>query len=123
MHSRIGVCFALLALAVPLCGCKVAAALNPHCKKIKDFELHVARDQTCTFPFNGNDYAKYVVVVIRPPMHGEAKGEGKFLKYVAKPGYVGEDQLTIRIERQFAHVQWEVRKLTVKVGENILPRS
>jgi hypothetical protein len=55
--------------------------------------------------------------VTRAPIFGEANGEGKYLKYVARKGFKGEDRLTIRIERRgVGHVQWENRTVTVKVG-------
>ena len=120
MHPRFSLCLALTAAVVLLGGCKYdLAVFNPNCKKIKSNELHVARDQTCKFRFDGGDYAKYVVVVTRQPMLGEAKGEGKDLKYVARTGFVGEDRVTIRIERRLAHVQWETRTVTIKVGPSV----
>ena len=109
----------VLASAALLGGCKVdVAAFNPSCKKINSSELHVARDQECRFRYDWGDYAKYVVVVTRPPIHGEAKGEGKYLKYVPRPGFVGEDRVTIRIERRLAHLQWETKTVTIKVGRS-----
>ena len=109
----------MLAAALVLGGCKFdVAAFNSNCKKVKSNELRVARDQTCSFNFDGGDYARYVVVVTRQPTFGDAKGEGKYLRYVAKPGFVGEDRVTIRIERRLAHVQWETRTITVKVGQS-----
>ena len=108
-----------LAAAMLLGGCKYdLAAFNPNCKKVKSTELHIARDQACSFRYDWGDYAKYVVVVTQPPTHGEAKGEGKYLRYVPKPGFVGEDRVTIRVERRFAHLQWETKTVTIKVGRS-----
>jgi hypothetical protein len=109
--------FLALAAALLLGGCKFdLAAMNGNCKKLSDKELRVGRDQACKFNFHGGDYAKYVVVIQRAPMHGEAKGEGKYLRYVPRKGFVGEDRVTIRIERRLAHLQWETRTVTIKVG-------
>jgi hypothetical protein len=116
MRHRLSMLIAMLA-ALLLGGCKYdLAAMNPNCKKVQSNELRVARDKACKFNFHGGDYAKYVVVVQRAPMHGEAKADGKFLRYVPKPGFVGEDRVVIRIERRLAHLQWETRTLKIKVG-------
>lgn len=108
----------LLVAALPLGGCKVdLASFDANCKRVRATELHVGRDHTCKFRYDGGDIAKYVVKVTRQPMFGEAVGEGKYLKYVARRGFVGEDRLNIRIERRgVGHVQWEDRAVTVKVG-------
>jgi hypothetical protein len=88
-----------------------------NCKMVRSDELHVGADRTCQFRYDQGDVAKYVVVVTRPPAHGEASGEGKYLKYVAKPGFVGEDRLTIKVERRgVGHVQWQTLAVKVKVG-------
>jgi hypothetical protein len=87
------------------------------CKKLRSDSLAVARDQSCRFRYDHGDIAKYVVVVTRQPTYGDAKGEGKYLRYVAKRGFVGEDRLTIRVERRgVGHVQWETLNIRVKVG-------
>jgi hypothetical protein len=89
------------------------------CKRVKSTELKVAQDATCKFRYGNGDFAKYVVVVTRQPTFGDAFGQGKYLKYVAKPGFVGEDQLTIRVERRgVGHVQWQNHTVTVKVGSD-----
>ena len=118
MPRRLSICLVIAASALLLGGCKVdLASLNGNCKRVKGTELHVGQDQTCKFRYDQGDVAKYVVQVMRAPIHGEAKGEGKYLKYVAKKGFKGEDRLTIRIVRRgVGHVQWEDRKLVVKVG-------
>ena len=78
----------------------------------------VGKDQTCKFRYGYRDWARYVVVVTRPPAHGTAMGEGRSLKYVARPGFTGEDTLTIRVERRgFGHVQWETRRVKITVTE------
>jgi hypothetical protein len=102
--------------ALLLSGCKWEFA-DAGCKKESAVTVHVGSDQTCKFRYEGgDDVARYVVMVMQPPRHGKANGEGKYLKYVAKPGFVGEDYLTIRIQRLGRHVQWEMRTITVKVG-------
>jgi hypothetical protein len=88
-----------------------------NCKRVKSTQLQVGQDATCEFNYGYGDMAKYVVVVTRQPTFGDASGDGSYLKYVAKPGFVGEDQLSIRVERRgIGHVQWQNYKLTVKVG-------
>jgi len=118
MLSRFSPYLALAASALLLGGCNFdVASFNGSCKRLRSNELHVAENQTCKFRYDQGDIAKYVVKVMRAPLYGEAKGEGKYLKYVAKPGFKGEDRLVIRIERRgIGHVQWETRTLTVKVG-------
>lgn len=104
------------ALALPLGGCLDTIA-SVNCKKVKSDELRVGKDQSCRFAYSHGDVAKYVVVVTRQPTFGEARGEGKYLRYVAKPGFVGEDTLSIKIERRgVGHVQWENRTVRVRVG-------
>jgi hypothetical protein len=109
-----------LVIAVPLLlgGCNFdMASMNGTCKRVKGNEVFVAQNQTCKFRYDQGDIAKYVVKVIRQPTFGDAKGEGKYLRYAAKRGFRGVDQLTIRIERRgVGHVQWETRQVTVKVG-------
>lgn len=104
------------ATALLLAGCKYEFA-NVGCKKVKSDEVHVASGQTCKFKYDEGDIARYVVVVTKPPAHGQATGEGKYLKYAAKPGFVGKDRLTIRVERRgVGHVQWQMRTVKVTVG-------
>ncbi|MBI4275394.1 MAG: hypothetical protein HY659_11920 [Rhizobiales bacterium] len=114
--------FVLVAIAVlSLGGCKYEFA-NVDCKKMKSTELHVGTGKTCKFRYDWGDTAKYTVVVTRPPAHGQATGEGKYLKYVAKPSFRGEDRLTIRVERRgiagIGQQQWETLSLKVTVGAN-----
>jgi hypothetical protein len=91
-----------------------------NCKKVKSDVLHVGRDQSCRFPYDDGDVAKYVVVVTQAPAHGQASGEGKYLRYVANPGFVGEDRLTIKVERRgVGHVQWQTVAVTVQVGSTV----
>jgi hypothetical protein len=118
MPRPVSICLVIAAAAVLLGGCKFdLAAFNSNCKRVKGNELHVAQNQTCKFRYDQGDIAKYVVKVTRPPMFGEASGEGKYLKYVARKGFKGEDRVSIRIERRgVGHVQWENRTVTIKVG-------
>lgn len=97
-------------------GYKYGMAYDPYCKQVRGNEVHVAKNKTCKFSYDGRDMAKYVVTVTGQPMHGQATGEGQYLRYAAKPGFVGEDRLTIRIERRLAHVQWETQTVKIKVG-------
>jgi hypothetical protein len=109
-----------LVCAAPLVlgGCLDQIA-NLNCKKVKSTELHVRPDSSCRFRYDHGDIAKYVVVVTRQPSYGEAKGDGKYLKYVAKRGFVGEDRVGIRVVRRgVGHVQWENLTVTVKVRPN-----
>jgi hypothetical protein len=88
-----------------------------NCKRMKSTELRVAAGQTCKFNYAQGDMAKYVVVVTRAPMHGKASGDGKYLQYVARPGFAGEDRVSIRVERRgVGHVQWEDLTVRVRVG-------
>jgi hypothetical protein len=104
------------AAALALGGCKYELA-GFGCKKINGDVLQVAPGQSCKFRYDEGDIAKYVVEVTRQPYYGEASGEGKYLRYVAKPGFTGEDQLTIKVVRRgVGHVQWQTRRVTVKVG-------
>ena len=118
MRSRVVFSLAVVTSALLLTGCKVdLAAFNGNCKRVNGRELHVGKDQTCKFRYDQGDIAKYVVKVTRAPTFGEATGEGKYLKYVARRGFKGVDNLTIRIERRgIGHVQWETRQVTIKVG-------
>lgn len=109
-----------LALVAPavllLAGCKYEMA-GFNCKQEQRDALWVAQDQTCRFKYDEGDVARYVVIVTRKPTFGEAKGEGKYLTYVARPGFVGEDRLNIKVERRgVGHVQWRNLSVTVKVG-------
>jgi hypothetical protein len=104
------------AAALTLGGC-VDQLASANCAKMKSTELRVGRDQECRFNYDGGDIARYVVRVVRQPTYGEAKGDGKYLRYVARKGFVGEDRLIIRVERRgVGHVQWLNHTVTVKVG-------
>ena len=106
---------ALLALA--LAGCKAEFA-GINCKRSGNV-LQVGADGSCKFRFDHGDIAKYVVIITRAPAYGQAKAQGAYLHYVAKPGFIGEDQLTIKVERRgVGHVQWETRSIKVKVGSD-----
>jgi hypothetical protein len=101
-------------LALGGCMDQFAAA---NCAKVKSTELHVGPGQECRFRYDSGDVARYVVKVTRQPTFGEARGEGRYLRYVARKGFVGEDSLTIRVERRgVGHVQWQNHTVTVKVG-------
>jgi hypothetical protein len=112
--------FALLGIAAfSLGGCmeKLAGA---NCKKVQSDLLLVGSDQACKFAYDHGDMARYVVVVTRQPTYGEASGSGKYLKYVAKPGFRGEDRLTIKVERRgVGHVQWQDLTVRVRVGPHV----
>jgi hypothetical protein len=104
------------AAALPLAGC-IDSIASLNCKRVSSDELRVGKDQSCRFSYAHGDVAKYVVVVTRQPTFGEARGEGKYLRYIAKPGFVGMDTVGIKIERRgVGHVQWENRTLRVRVG-------
>jgi hypothetical protein len=119
LRRRALACAFLGAAALLLGGCELETA-GLDCKRVKSSELLVGAGQTCKFRYDEGDYAKYVVVVTRPPVHGKASGEGKYLRYVAKPGFVGEDKLTIRVERRgVGHVQWQTKTVKVKVGPTV----
>lgn len=78
--------------------------------------VHVPRDGSCTLNFGGSD-ARYVVMVTQQPYFGEARGQGKYLKYSAKRGFTGEDRLTIKVERRgIGHVQWQTQVVKMRVG-------
>ena len=114
---RNSITLALLGAASLMLGGCLNEIAGVNCKKIRSDTLHVAPDQSCRFRYDQGDIAKYVVVVTRQPTYGEAKGEGKYLKYVARRGFVGEDRMTIRVERRgVGHVQWQTLNVTVKVG-------
>ena len=118
MLPRSSSLYVALAAALLVGGCNFDVAyFNGGCQRVKGTELRVGQDQTCKFGYDQGDMAKYVVKVTRQPIFGEAMGEGNYLKYVARKGFKGEDSLTIRIERRgIGHVQWETRRITVKVG-------
>jgi hypothetical protein len=102
--------------ALSLGGC-MNEMMSFDCKKVGRDLLQVGKDRSCKFRYDGGDVARYVVVVTRPPTYGQATGSGKYLNYIAKPGFVGEDRLTIKVERRgVGHVQWETLSLRVKVG-------
>jgi hypothetical protein len=104
------------AASLLLSGCLDQLA-SANCTKLKSNELRVGPGQDCRFRYDGGDVARYVVKVTRQPVYGEAKGEGKYLHYVARKGFIGEDRLSIRVERRgVGHVQWENHNVTVKVG-------
>ncbi len=112
---RYGALAIIGAAALSLGGCKFELA-SMGCDRVRPNELHVSEGQICKFRYDQGDVARYVVKVTRPPIHGEAKGQGRYLTYMAKPGFTGEDRLTIRIERRsLGHVQWQVQTVTVKV--------
>jgi hypothetical protein len=107
------------ALSLLLGGCldNLGGLVSFNCKRVNSRVLQVGQDASCRFRYGYGDMAKYVVTVTRQPMFGDASGQGAYLKYVAKPGFVGEDSLNIRVERRgIGHVQWENISLTVKVG-------
>lgn len=106
------------AIAFPLGGC--LNNLAGYCKQLSANVLLVAENGKCKARYSHGDVARYVVFIARPPAYGEAIGQGPFLHYIAKPGFKGEDQLSIRVERRgIGHVQWETRKIKVKVGSNV----
>jgi hypothetical protein len=87
------------------------------CTKVTSDTLHVGKGQTCRFKYGGDDIARYVIQVTGAPTHGEAVSKGRYLTYIAKPGFVGDDRLTIKVERQgVGHVQWQTLHVKVKVG-------
>jgi hypothetical protein len=87
------------------------------CTKVTPETLHVGPGQTCRFKYGRDDIAGYIVEVTGAPTHGEAVTQGRYLTYVAKPGFVGDDRLTIRLERQgMGHVQQQTLEVRVKVG-------
>jgi hypothetical protein len=103
------------AASLTLGGCVDQIAAS-NCARVKSNELRVAAGQSCRFRYDGGDVARYVVKVTRQPTFGEAKGEGRYLHYVARRGFVGQDRLTIRVERRgVGHVQWQDHTVTVKV--------
>jgi hypothetical protein len=105
------------ATSLSLGGC-LDQLVSFNCKRVKSTELHVGADATCEFNYGYGDTALYKVVVTQGPTYGEAKGDGAYLRYVAKPGFIGEDRLAIRVVRQgIGHVQWQNLSVTVKVGE------
>ena len=104
------------AASLSLGGCLEQLAVAG-CAKMNPTELRVDAGQTCRFRFDGGETARYRVVVTQQPMHGEASGEGRYLRYSARPGFVGEDRVNIKIERRgIGHVQWENRTVRVKIG-------
>ena len=105
------------AIGFPLAGC--LNDLAGYCRQPSSDVLLVAENGKCKARYAHGDMAKYVVFVLRPPTYGEAKGQGPLLHYIAKPGFRGEDQLTIRVERRgIGHVQWETRTIKVRVGSS-----
>jgi hypothetical protein len=107
---------AIAATSLPLGGCLDDLAFTD-CRRESADLLHVGTDQTCKFRYGYGDSARYVVKVTKEPDYGQATGDGEFLRYVAKPGFVGEDQLTVKVERRgIGHVQWETHRVTVKVA-------
>jgi hypothetical protein len=110
---------ALLCVAsLSLGGCyKDFAGFN--CKKVRADVLQVGPNASCRFRYGHSDIAKYVVVITRAPIYGEASGQGQYLRYVAKPGFVGEDRLSIKVVRRgVGHVQWQDLTVKVKVGSD-----
>ena len=107
----------LAALAVTLGGC--LDELDGSCQRVTEKELIVAKDKSCAFRFGARDPAKYVVVITQPPRFGTAEGDRHFLRYTAKAGWVGEDQVKIRVERRgIGHVQWQTLTVSVRVAAN-----
>jgi hypothetical protein len=107
---------ALAGAALLLGGCNFEIA-GLDCTKVTSDTLRVGPGQTCRFKYGGDAIAKYVVEVTGAPTHGEAVSAGRYLTYVAKPGFVGDDRLTIKVERQaIGHVQWQTLEVKVKVG-------
>jgi hypothetical protein len=106
-----------LAGAASLLGACNLDVASLECTKVTSDTLHVGAGQTCRFKYGGDDIAHYVVEVTGAPTHGEAVSKGRFLTYMAKPGFVGDDRLTIKVERQgTGHVQWQTLEVKVKVG-------
>jgi hypothetical protein len=103
------------ALTLALGGCLDQLA-SAGCKRVKNDELHVAPGKSCSFQYGAGDTALYFVQVTQSPSYGEAKGDGKYLKYTAKPGFKGDDFLRIRVVRRgIGHVQWQDVGVVVKV--------
>ncbi len=106
------------AASLLLAGCQDQLAFN--CKHVSADILHVARDQSCRFNFDGGDAARYAVQVVKPPTFGDAVPDGKYLKYTAKRGFTGEDRMTIKVERRgIGHLQWQTHNLKIKVGPSV----
>ena len=106
----------LATAALSLAGC-IGEFASASCKKVKADILQVGPGETCTFRYDEGDVARYVVVVTGQPSNGKASGDGKYLTYVARPGFKGEDRLTIKVERRgVGHVQWRTLQVKVKVG-------
>ena len=100
--------------ALPLGGCVDELFA---CKRLSDDLLQVAAGQSCRFRYGQGDVTRYVVQVTRPPVHGTAVGEGEFLRYVAKPGFAGQDRLSIKVERRgVGDVQWQDVTINVTVA-------
>ena len=113
---RYGALAIIGAAALSLGGCNFELAAMG-CEQVRASELRVSEGQICKFRYDQGDAARYVVTVMRPPVHGEARGHGRYLTYVAKRGFTGEDRLTIRIERRgIGHLQWQMQTVTVKVN-------
>jgi hypothetical protein len=86
------------------------------CKRLKADELVVAPGKSCSFQYGAGDTALYYLQVTQAPSYGEAKGDGKYLKYTPKPGFKGDDFLRIRVVRRgIGHTQWQDLSVTVKV--------
>jgi hypothetical protein len=103
------------AMSLVLAGCLDRLA-STGCKRVRSDELHVAPGKTCSFAYAQGDTALYYVQVTQSPSYGEAKGDGKYLKYTAKPGFKGDDYLRIRVTRRgIGHVQWQDVGVVVKV--------
>lgn len=114
LHRSLGL--AVLGAALLLGGCKLELA-RAGCTQVKADELQVAKGQTCKFRYDQGDMALYSVVITQAPAYGQATADGKYLTYAAKPGFVGEDRLAIKVVRKgVGHVQWQDKKVRVKVG-------
>lgn len=120
MSLRLACRTALIAVALLLlAGCDFdLSSIDPDCTRVSSNVVTVGKDQSCKFRFGTDKWASYKVVVTRPPANGIATGEGRSLRYAARPGFTGEDILTIRVERWvFGNVQWEMRRVKVTVTE------
>ena len=107
-----------LICAAPLLlgGCKLDVA-SANCAKVGSDQLRVLTGQTCKFGYDQGDVARYEVIVTRAPTYGTASGEGKYLKYAPRSGFVGEDHLSIKVVRKgVGHVQWQDLRVRVTVG-------
>lgn len=111
---------ALAGVASFLVGGCLPQITSVDCKKVKSDTLQVGANNTCQFRYDHGDVARYIVIVTQQPRHGRATAKGKYLTYAAKPGFTGEDQMKIKVERRgVGHVQWETLTVKVKVGSTV----